>query len=352
MESSKRGRSEMEEVDAGTTTTGNQDLYIALKVPGKSDCHITVVVASNVTSQWIKQANEAWAAEIVKDRHVRVEIGNYKLLGDKGTIPTYKCRFAEPELQKRMENFYRVFYRAPVGERMYPNAKFHITVDNPERLAEIESYSRDNKSIIIDLSEDIIVEVRAHVPDGESAEVDDSTWKCVLCNNRNPLSHKECFGKDKNGKLCTQWRPKKVLDQIRNSRAYDKIWVDNNNNEDEDGSRSSWKCMGCCASNYASRDSCRMCHIPKLSKVSELPEWTRNVSAVAHATQEVPDERLLNYLGPSLDVQYQQQIQKDRINGRPTATLKAYPAPFKCKKCNNITMGREECLMCFEPHRK
>lgn len=116
-------------------------VFVALKVPGQTGCHITITMAKDTTKQHAAQMEQDWNACFggVKHLGLEFEVGNYKKMGSDHQFEAYKCRAVTPGVYEALNSFHRRHYMGKRGKRLFPNLSLHITVDTPQRMQEVES---------------------------------------------------------------------------------------------------------------------------------------------------------------------------------------------------------------------
>lgn len=220
---------------------GSNNFFIALKVPGVTGCHITVVLAKSITQERENEIREQWKALfrtlIQKDDGIVMEIGNYKKMGSDQQFEAYRCKPKDPSIHGMLKNFYRNYYSQKEGKRMFPDLKMHITVDTPQRMTEIENLIRNHHGIFV---------VTEYMEDyGKIRQQDD--WKCV-CGFSNYGSRNVC-------KICLQSKQKRLIYEVppqpsapplqNNVKKWYKDWdCQQCGNKDQFGSRANCKQCG------------------------------------------------------------------------------------------------------------
>jgi len=118
--------------------------FVALVLaPKPVDAHITIAMVNGATNREITMLQQDLERLIRPRLPFNVEIGNFRMRGSHGSIPTYDCDFPDPTIKQLLSAFYRGHYRSAPGKRMFPMLEPHITVNTQDKLAFVEALIRD-----------------------------------------------------------------------------------------------------------------------------------------------------------------------------------------------------------------
>ena len=226
--------------------------YVSGDIIEAPSCHLTFAINARATTEEVDRLREATDKLNYSVFPCIFELGNFSMCGDTRTLPVYKCVPIRKDLLSMFERFYREHYKNS-GGRLYPQLKFHVTVDTPEKLVQMESLETGTFTIqairmTTRLSEPQAVAAATapaeyYAPPVPSAPkrsrvvVEDSNqWSCRSCGWDNNMSKKECRNSE-----CGEWRPKELMPR----RAGD------------------WNCPSCNDMQFGRNTRCRRCHTPK-----------------------------------------------------------------------------------------
>lgn len=249
------------------------------------DLHLTVARRYDATEQELIDMQTCAEHDFTEYAPINIAFGNFCKMGEHGTIPAYRVSFDDPRVQRLAGNIYRRFYKEAPGKVLFPEADFHITVDTPEKRAALETVMRQQKQLRVSR-----IHFKTRIEGGEP-EVTDTTWKCMICHNINPMGQKTCLTPN-----CDQWKPKE-------SRPGD------------------WMCCG--INNFASRTHCMKCGRPNSGSSS---------AAAAMGPYEIPPAVVAVVpSAPPLEPAPKKPKRADWWC--PTCQFKIFGSKDKCGKC-------------------
>lgn len=173
--------------------------FISFDLELGHDLHLTIARRYDAIPQELIDIQMCAEHHFAEYAPINIVFGNFCKMGEHGTFPAYRVSFEDPMVQRFAEDTYRRFYKEAPGKVLFPEPEFHITVDTPEKRAALETVMRQQKTMRISK-----LHFKTRVEGGEP-EVTDSTWRCQVCHNINPLSQKTCLTPN-----CDQWKPKDV----------------------------------------------------------------------------------------------------------------------------------------------
>jgi hypothetical protein len=268
---------------------------------GIADLHITIGRRYDATEQELIEMQRYVDQQIKPQMPFTITFGNFCYMGENGTFPAYRVYFVDP--MQLISSFYTRFYKDGPNKALYPRPKFHITVDTPEKRAALEQVIRQHRYMKLT---NVAFKTRI---EGGITEVTQTTWKCQICGNVNPLDQKQCLTAN-----CDQWRPLGV--------------APNANSNEEKQRYDDWICCG--VNNFASRSQCMRCGKPKqpLNPYEQPPIPT----APSYAT--MPDLRA-------------QPPAFHPATGTPPWPASGPKQDWWCPRCNFKIFGsKDKCFKC------
>ncbi len=214
--------------------------FAAFEVSSDPEIHISIGRRYDATEDELIEMQQFIDTKIKPYLPSSIIFGNFCHMGENGTFPAYRVSFTNGILAGTVDWFYECFYKEAPGKALYPNPKFHVTVDTPAKREFIETMIRTRR--VMQLT-NVLFKTRI---EGGNVEITDTTWRCQICEKVNPLTQRNCLTAG-----CDQWRPL----------------------HDEKERYGDWICpYGCGVNNFGSRTQCMKCNRPKDAiSVYEIP---------------------------------------------------------------------------------
>lgn len=89
-------------------------------IPAGIDLHITIAMRYDINEAMSREMQHNLTELIRPHLPIRVNFGNFCLLGENGSIPAYEVEIPDPVIREILQRYYARYYRPAPGKRLYP----------------------------------------------------------------------------------------------------------------------------------------------------------------------------------------------------------------------------------------